>query len=748
MSSGERSWRASQGAIVVTALLLVSVLAGAVGGDAPSPFSVGIPEPEPGVDRTYNETFRVLASNDPDPGRGTSTVRLYEYDSGGIREVNRTVVTQPVQLWERNIRPHDALAIAVESDMYQGGLAGYDTVPYRDEWETLAAWNARWGPSELRILPLYDAEPSRATDIDGEYTVEVRNPNGWWDPVYNAEVELNGSRLTVANPRTAMVHTAAYQTVIDRKIDIIERHLRYSELAPSEAVARQTAAVPMAEGDELFPTADGAAVPLVWRGGSHALVRDAYVGFIDVIPGVWYRGRYVTQAIQVNTHVPWDYRIDVPADYTESGSCTIGNTTHALTRWATYRVVDVDAGVVGVTAGPISMQQWGPGAWTTLDYASPTSARRPLPVGPHTMTADLRIDVELETRYGVTSSQCRTWDRTRTDTQSLTLTRSVPIETVTSDDLAVDVHVYDRPGDDIVAVEWTGRQGLAAGAAGWEHIEVQVGEKTMAVTAPWRFFSVARTTAVEERTATGTTAVAASHSYDGRYPAMLRYRMSPANVSVRADQLADQRVWWEPTRGRENGSVAATPLPDTIVAPENAPPTPLYDQYAGILKSTDSAVGESVRVRAVDVWGFPVATTQRVTRYEQPVLDVAIDDATGHAVITLREMDGTPIGGRPVSVDGATVSTVVTNASGTATVELDSPIVQVSFAGDDWLDPHGTYYLRTQAVAVSSASVVVEAIEVVGYLTDAVSNVMLFVEWVVLGLFAVVWLRWTRAAPR
>ena len=726
----------------VAVLLLASTLTGAAFGGG-----LTIPDPEPGVDRTYDDTFRVLASNDPDPARGSSTVQLYEYDNGTIRDVNRTVVTQPVQLWEDSIRPRDALVIANESDMYQSGLTGYYTIPYRDRWYTLEEWNTRWGQRELRILPLYDADPSRATDTDGEYTVEVRNPNGWWDPVYDAEVELNGSELEVTNPGTAMVHTAEYQTIVDRKIDIVEGFLQYSELAPSESAARSTSAVPTDNGREVFPTVDGASTSLVWRSGSHDLVRDAYVGFIDVTPGVWYRGRYVTQNWQVNTHVPWDYRVDVPSDHTESGTCTIGNNTYSLTRWADYRLLDSEAQVVNVTAGNISMQQWGPGAWTTLNYTSPLSEPRPLPIGTHTMTAELRIDVELEKHYGVSSTQCSEWDRTRTVNRSVTLTRSVPLETVNSDDLSVDVHVYDRPGDDVVSVDWTGRQGLAAGAAGWEYVEVQVGDKTVYVTAPWRFFSVSRNTAVEERSESGTSEVAASHSYKGRYPAMLRYRMSPANVSVLADQPADRRIWWETTRVAESGSVAATPLPTTIVATENTNPTPLYDQYAGVLKSTGDVTGESVSASSVDIWGMPVTTNQQVTRYEEPELDVVIDDAAGTAEIVLSDTDDNPIGGREVYVDGATVPVVVTNASGAATVDINSPIVQARFTGDDWWESHSTYYLRTQAVSVSSASVVVDAIEVVGYLSDAISNVMIFVEWLVLGIFALFWMRYMRRRP-
>jgi len=732
-----------QFATVVVALLIVtSTLAGA------SPGELIVPDPEPGIERTYNDTFRVLASNDPDPAQGASTVQLYSYDSGTIRELNRTVTTQPVQLRENSIRPRDALVIANESDMYQSGLTGYYTVPYQDQWYTLKEWNTRWGQRELRILPLYDADPSRATDTEGRYTVEARNPNGWWDPVFRAEVELNGSKLEVTNPDEAMVHTSKYQTIIERKIESLERHLRYSELAPSEAAARSTAAVPMDNGSEVFQTVDGASTSLVWREGSHDLVRDAYVGFADVLPGVWYRGRYLTHNGQVNTHVPWDYRIDVPADYSERGSCTIGNNTYPFTRWAEYTVLESEASVEKVTVGDIDMQQWGPGSWTTLDDTSSLSEPEPLAVGTHTMTAELQVNVELEKRYGVSSTRCADWDRRRTEARSVTLTREVPIETVNSDDLSIDVYVYDRPGDDVVSVEWTGEQGLAAGAAGWEYVEVQIGEKTMYVTAPWRFFSVSRTTAVEERSASGITDVAASHSYDGRYPAMLRYRMSPARVSVTADQSADRHIWWETTRVDQSGEVEKTPLPATIITTENTGPTPLYSQYAGTLKSTDVVTGESIDVSAVDIWGLPVTTEQQVTRYKQPALNVTIDDGAGTAAITLSDGDGRPISGREVLVDGATRSIVVTNTTGVATVNTDSPIVRARFNGDDWVDSHSTYYVRTQAVGVSSASVVVNAIEVVSYLNAAISNVMIFAEWLVLGIFAVFWIRYMQRPPQ
>jgi hypothetical protein len=720
------------------------VFTGAVAGTSqPAP----TPEPIPGVNQTYDGTFRILASDDVDPGRGTSTVHLYEYDNGSISDATRTVSTRPVQLVDDNIRPADALAIAAESDMYHTSLSGHVTVPYRDRWYTLAEWTDTWGEQDLRIVPIYGADPSRATSLDGQYTVEVRNPNGWWDPVHGARVDRTTDGLSVTNPETALVHTADYYAVIDRKRDIIASLLRYSETAPNGTVARETAIVPMDEGREVFPTTAGGTMTPAWTNGSHEVIRDAYVGVLDVTPGAWYRGRYVTPAAQVNAHVPWDYRIQPPANYSANTTCTVGSVDHTATRWAEYRVIDSNASVRNVTAGPIAMQQWGPGAWTTLNFTSPLSEPRPLPVGAHTLSADLRVDVEVEARWGVTSAACPSWARTETVTRSLTVTRSVPIETVDSENLTVDVHVYDRPGEDVVAVNWTGRQGLAAGAAAWEVVEIQVGGKTLYVTAPWRFFSVARNTHVETRRANGTVEVPASHSINGTYPALLHYRMSPATVQVVTEQAADRRVWWEPTETVANGSIEATPLPATVVAPANAEPSPLYDRYAGVLQSPAVTTGENVSAQAVDVWGLPVTTNATVTRYERPVLILTTFDDTRLARVILQSGDGVPLRGREIHLEGADVPSVRTDDEGTATVGVTGPVIQARFAGDDWRTDRPRYFLPAQSAAVSSVTAVVGPIEVVGYLSDAVSNVLLFVEWVALGLFALVWLRYVRTRP-
>mgnify|MGYP000091377824 FL=1 len=732
----------------IVLLLVSSVVIGAAAGD------LFIPSPEPGVEKDYDDTFRVLASNDPDPGRGSSAVPVYEYgENGTITEVNRTVVTQPVQLWDSNIQSRDALLIANESDMYQSGLHGLVQVPYRDKWMTLQDW---WD-GEFRILPIYTGDPDRATSNDGQYTVEVRHPNGWWNPVYNADVERVDGNLSVTNPGEALVLSSYYSNVFERKIQIIESLLQHSEMAPSESAARRTSVLPTEDGDEVYSTTDGANVNLQWQPGSHSLVRDAYVGNIDVVPGVWHAGRYVTPSQQLTTYIPWDYRIEEPADYSESGTCTIthqhnqSNTTvthdhtYPLTRWADYQIIDSNASVVSVTAGNISLDRTRPGMWTTMNYT--TSRPRHLPPGNYNLTATLRIEVEMETHYGVSSAQCSEWDTRRTVNRTVELQYSIPIETVNSDDLSIDVQVYDRPGRDIVAVNWNGAQGLTAGAAAWEDVEIQIGEKTMYVTAPWRFYSVSRNTHVEERTQSGTTQVEASHSYNGAYPAMLRYRMSPANVSVLAEQSADQRIWWETTYVAQNRSVPASSLLSTIVAPENTKPTYLYDQYAGILKSMDRTMGETVDAQAGDVWGYPVDTSVSVVRYQESRLTMTMNHSTGMVEVLLSDSTGDPISNRLVTLDGASVQNVTTDANGRATAPVSGTLVRAHFGGDNWREPQSQYYLETHSYGVSPTSFVAGATDLFGYLNVAISNSLLFIEWLVLGLFALFWMRFMGEKP-
>lgn len=753
-------------------LLAVLVALGTAGALSPAS-DPSIPQPEPGVNKTYNETFRIVASNDPDPYYNTTTIQVPKYQgNGSVTVVNKTVGTLPFRLQEGksdgNLWPTQTLETAYMTDAYFTALRGDSyQIPYQDKWPSLASYRQSGWVEDIRFIRLNNVSYGEPTSTDGTFRVEILNPHGSWLPVYRANVTDTETGYAVTNPEEAVVLDSENQYLIMRRLEGLADLLRYSELADTEQEAREKAAIPMQDGEELYPTADGGATPLVWRGSSAALVKDAYIGILDVPPGVWYRSRYVTRTERVIGHVPWDYRTETPANYSESASCTVEHThteththnnsthrhtdtethTYAQSNWAKYRIL-VTNEQVNVTIHNDTYTQKlfrrpndRAGVWTTY---SVDEGRHPLSPGNYTMTANLTIRYVLQRHYGVDSEECPTWEQTDTVTGTVTRTYSVPVETISSESpgLSINATLYDKPGNDVVAINWSGDQRLTRNP--WRQATISIGNKTLTVDSPWHFYSVAQTTAVEERSDSGTTEYNASHSYGGRYPAVLRTRASVATVTVRLSELVSQRSWWRKTHTDVAREIPATPLPDTIVAPDNNGPTPLYSQYAGVYLSNDEAMGEDVTMTAETIFNHPIEDTSvAVVPYHNSSLDIWLEE-NGTALVGMRLTDnetGAPLANRTLQLKGMNQSTVTTSANGTAYVAPTGTLVSARFEGDDWNESRSTYYMGDFEGLTTGHGVMRAANTVFGYIGIGISNVTLIGEWLALGIFAYWWLR-------
>lgn len=762
-SRRDRSWTSS----IVIVLVLVSTLfnAGVVAQSASSPT---VPEPVPGVDRTYDETFRILASEDPDPFYNTTTIQVPEYQAdGSVTVVNETVGTYPFKLDARNLRPTETVQTAYGTDVYFTSLQDQaGTIPYQDTWEPLDSYVSSGMYLKTRIYPLQNVSYGTATSTDGNFRVEVLNTNGYWNPVYNAEVQPDSSTdgYYVANPSAALVHVPEGEWIITRKVEALRSLLQYSELAPSEAAARSTAVVPMEGGSELYPSQNGASAGLYWRSGSFALVRDAYIGVSDMPPGVWYEGQYVTQSHQTNAYVPWDYRVEAPSDYSVSDTCTHthtrGNTTytetHPKTNWANYQILDSNATVnVTIENSSVTQQMYrlgGPGGvWSTYDDINGTLHE--LSPGDYTLVAELTVEAEMESEYGVTSTECSEWDRQDTTTRSTTVTYSIPVHVIEWDSPALEIEatLYDKPGNDVLAIEWSGDQELTE--MPWQDITVTIGEKTARIVSPWHFYSVSQNDAVEERTSSGTSTVAAGHSFDDRYPRLLRNRVAVANVTVKLDERANAPSWWREDHEIVDETVPGTSLPSTILAPDNADTTHLYREYAGIILGNDDAMGESVSIEARTPFNMPVDQTSiNVVPYEESKLELWVSDNNGTSTLVMRLTDpstGLPLPGRTISLRGAATDTVTTNSSGMATATPTGTNIMATFDGDDWRTPRSTYYLGDTEGVVTGLGVIGGVTDLFGYIDMGISNTVLIIEWITLGAFALWWVRFReQTGPR
>lgn len=739
------------GVVLVVGLLLGLGTAGAL-STATAP---AIPQPEPGVNKSYNGTFRILASNDKDPYYNTSTIQVPKYHpNGSVTVRNKTVGSLPFRLQggksQGNLWPTQTLETAVMTDGYVTRLQGLPPiVPYRDEWTSLAQVRGR--VEDIRFIRLNTVTHGDATSTGGAFRVLAQFRRGVWLPVYRANVTETEDGYAVANPDEALVLTPKGQMAIGRQLDGLDALLRYSALADTEQEAQEKAAIPMDSGEELYPTSAGDPAPLVWRNSSATVVKDAYIGILNVVPGVWYRDGYVTKTPQVTGYVPWDYRSEPPADYAESGTCTVGTansstTTHSKRKWATYRVLTTDERINVTIRNDTYTQRMSrlgrrAGVWSTYR----NEEMHPLSPGNYTLTANLTITTTLNRHYGVTSKTCETWEKTDTVTVTTSRRYSVPVRTIDpgSPGLSINTTVYDRPRNDVVVLNWSGDQRLTRHP--WRQVTVSIGNKSLSVDGPWHFYPVVQNTAVEERSDEGTTNYTASHSYGGRYPGLLRKRVGMANVTVRLSDVAQRRSWWRETHTAVATTIPATSLPETIIAPDNDGPTPLYTQYGGIYFGTGERMGESVSVTAESVFGYSIANTSvTVVPYHTTNLSMWLETQNGTTRVAMRltaAETGTPLANRTLQLRGMNRSNVTTSARGMAYAKPTKTLVSARFQGDPWQTDRASYYTKAHAGLVTGFGFLTTANTLFGYLDVAISNVVELAEWLAIGILAYWWVR-------
>lgn len=731
-------------------LLSSAIMTGALAQTAGSP---PIPQPVPGVDRYYDDTFRILASEDADPLYNTSTMEVPIFHANGsMTIVNETFGTFPAPLEPRALRSTDALVAAYSTDAYQTSL--YDnagTIPYQDTWVPLDSYNH----IRTRIFRTSSVTTLEATDNSGEYRVEALNRFGYWQPVYNADVQPDSSAdgYSVTNPSNALVHVPDGQWIVMRRLEAVDALLRYSENT-SPSTARRRAVIPMEEGSELYPTSNGGSVNRRWQSNWN-LIRDTYVGIPDVIPGTSYRGRQLTLDDGPVALVPWDYRIEVPSNYRRSDQCRhrhrVGNTTiieyHPRTKWARYQLLSHDTTVeVSISNGTTTYPMTNVGTYGMWIPEDPSTNRIPtLTPGQYEITAVVMVEADLREEYGINSAECNSYSRSRVHNETHTADYSIPVQIVDDDsaDLEIEATYYDRRGDDILALEWTGDQRLEASP--WRHIEVTAGDRRLHFGGPWHFYPVSQSDGVEERTSGGTTTIASGHSYSDQYPRLLRNRVAVSNVSIWLDEPATGSSWWRNDYEDVDRIVPGTALPATINAPDNAAPSPLYNEIGGYVISNDGVLGESVSIEAQTVFEEDIADTSiSVVQYQDAEIEVWIANASGSDVFVARLTDantGAPIAGRTLTLVGATTASVVTNSSGMATAVPNGHVIRATFEGDDWRSSRSTYYLGDTAAVMTAYATTAALNDFFGYLDVGISSTIVLVEWVVLGLIGFWWVR-------
>jgi hypothetical protein len=120
-----------------------------------------------------------------------------------------------------------------------------------------------------------------------------------------------------------------------------------------------------------------------------------------------------------------------------------------------------------------------------------------------------------------------------------------------------------------------------------------------------------------------------------------------------------------------------------------------------------------------------------------------------NGTLTEKESEN-PIQGKNITINANDVVTVTTDNNGEFSYEYDNMTASVSakFEGDDFRDNLGTYYEQAEANRYSPQTAYsYTAGTVLGYVTAAISNLLLFAEWMLLGLFMVWWTKYREEKP-
>jgi hypothetical protein len=155
---------------------------------------------------------------------------------------------------------------------------------------------------------------------------------------------------------------------------------------------------------------------------------------------------------------------------------------------------------------------------------------------------------------------------------------------------------------------------------------------------------------------------------------------------------------------------------------------------------------DDVEIVATDVFGneIPIGETHRIT-YEPSRINADLDTDTYEVtgVLQTTKTDN-PISNREVVIDGESVHTVTTNSDGefTQTVSENVSTVAVSFQGDPLRADLNTHYGES-STKVWTGKVALNAVSMpIGYLHAMISNLLIFVNWLALGIFCVWWMKY------
>lgn len=677
--------------------------------------------------------YRILTNNDHELNGTDEYDTMYSIPVARLEQ--RTVAdgSPLMRVDNRTLTLSQAAQFGLLTDSYRENLYLPVQLPTNDTWQTL---------DDVEIVDTTFLGFS-ANETHGQWTgngrfIWVKTESGvGWKPVRNAQVflertesEYSTGEFYIDNPSEAEVYNGDVINYTEFNRQVVEE--TFIDTGPDRSQ------VVVSEGEPRYSLGN-ASVSGHWV-GEQEVIADQYASTARIDGGAVYDDFWLVNPDGINVTVLNDYRLQTPPRYESESQCTYtsGNETKygTDTKWEEWTRTDYENTVRLYHDGTYYEPHTG-------EYIFNIENPQDSALVPYS-----RTEVTFTHEYGVDST-CpgNDWSESETVTVSNTYNAtSHNIKPATAEDLDITVYLIDRGYERNVYFDTIGDKRPEVNPL--DKIELvaegdRVGQKNLILRTPWMFVSQSLYDRVEMRQEgfdewryPSTEANASLHHLHRDYLDANRYKISAqGNIGVNVDEKERSQVY---------EGVSVSPYVNST-----AGNVELYETIgAQITEIPGDRVLNNPRAYATDVFGNEWEVD--VVKREYVETNIELESSGSRIDGQLLDSDGDGVAGKELTLSGARNSTVTTGSNGEFTIYIadGAPITSVEFGGDSYRAELSTYYDSSQKRITTATNMMNVIGTPLGYVSDMISNLMIFIEWLVLGLFIVYWIRYRDQEPR
>ena len=752
--------------VAAASLLIFGGLTMAVGQDDDADWNPkNIVDTNPVVEKTGAN--QLIISNDPEINRTKEgNLTLFEVTGAGTRWRYNDNNPASYRVDKARYTLKEATRIGQLSDGYREMLDNKIYVPQEQSW-------VDWNSVNIERVEIRGAFGQNSTDpiiTDDELTsvyVKREGQTGLYrtknvEVLYDENRESNNNDgYYVSNPGEAKIYEDTYKSHKEINRDTTKEDF--------EPIRNDTAIVPVIKNDSTPRTENeerwetesiSVSGP---KSGSHVVIDDHWAQVTNLFGAAYAGDNFVLADTNgFNASHARNYKFKTPPDYTRVDECTYydddgdrqtGSETH-YEKW-TLEFKDTKHHLqYGIPRQKVIFD--GDAGIASFEKSTQRSS----------FTGLSRVTAKWTVNYGIKNSGSCDTDTSDSVTKKAQSVRNTglgkAVKPATADDLDITVYKIEKSDGHELYFDIVGDQSPLENPLGKITVEANQECTNIICTdreyqdsytffTPWSFYTQSLYNGYELRywdqptqlrNSTVDPTVDKMGFFTRDYLDSGTYRISTGNTIITN------------IRGREVSEIyKGQDLGEQVSDNQNT--TTLYRLIGGDINSHGN--GEDLNdisedsITALDVHGNEVNKEYVTRTYTATDLAITVDKQNQIVNGTLTEKESeNPIQGKNITINANDVVTVTTDNNGEFSYEYDNMTTSVSakFEGDDFRDNLGTYYEQAEANRYSPQTAYsYTAGTVLGYVTAAISNLLLFAEWMLLGLFMVWWTKYREEKP-